>query len=155
MIGTSKQPNPDVFEMILQSVGDATAPVAAARKEVPIGEVWRPPQEEGQLALDVADRGHELVVLSTMAGADPERIEVYLHNDLLTIRGERRRPLPAADSLDYLHAECFWGPFSRTVVLPVEVQPHRARAEYKNGVLIVSIPKRQTDARIPVMIVDE
>ena len=124
-------------------------------KVVPLDVLWQPPQEEGQLCVDVADRGHELVVLSTMAGADREKIEVYLHNDLLTIRGVRHRPLPASDRLDYLHAECFWGPFSRTIVLPVEVQPHRARAEYKNGVLIVSIPKRQTDARIPVMIVEE
>lgn len=155
MINTDKQSNPDVFEMILQAVGDATPLVQAERKAVPAGEVWQPPQEEGQLAVDVADAGRELIVISTMAGAEAGKIEVYLHNDLLTIRGERQRPVRSSESLDYLHTECFWGPFSRTIVLPVEVQPHRARAEYKNGVLLVSIPKRQVDARIPVVVVEE
>lgn len=155
MINPSPQSRPDVFAMILQSSGDPAPMVQAARQDLPAGELWQPPEEEGQLAVDVIESGPELVIISTMAGADQERIEVYLHNDLLTIRGERRRPLPASDRLEYIHAECFWGPFSRTIVLPVEVHAHKAKAEYKNGVLTVWIEKRNIDARIPIKIVDE
>ena len=116
---------------------------------------WDLPGEEGKLALDVAETKTELIVISTLAGAALDRIEVDLHNDLLTIRGVRESPLAAWDHVHYIYQECFWGPFSRSVVLPAEVKAELARAEYKNGILYVVIPKRKSDTRIPVTIVEE
>ena len=141
----------DVFEMILHATANESALVSARPKIR--AESWQLPEEEGQLAVDVMEEGAGIFVIAPMAGADPERIEVTIHNDLVTIRGTRQRPI-GGDSLAR-HSECFWGKFSRTIVLPVDVKPDGAWAEYKNGVLTVRIPKRKTDASIPVTVVDE
>ncbi len=119
-----------------------------------IPETWQEEQAEGQLAVDVAQTEKEVVVVSTLAGALIDQIEVFLHNDLLTIRGKRISPL-ASQEADYFHQECFWGKFSRTIILPVEVKGDLARAEYNNGVLTIWIPKQKIDRQIPVVVVDE
>lgn len=112
-------------------------------------------EQEGQLAVDVAQTGRELVIVSTLAGAMADRLEVYVHNDLLTVRGMRCTPLALEPNLEYYHQECFWGKFSRTIVLPVDVKGDLARAEYKNGVLTVRIPKVQAHKKIAITIVDD
>ena len=152
----NSQSDVDVFEMILDSSGGlGPAPVSARPSAKHVEEDWHSGHEEGQLAVDVAEKKTELVVISTMAGADPSKIEVYVHSDLLTIRGVRSRPLKDGDDLNYFHEECYWGKFSRTVVLPVDVRGDGARAEYKNGILVVRIPKRKSEARIQVKVVEE
>lgn len=113
------------------------------------------PHEEGQLAVDVLDTKKEIIILSTVAGAVPEKIDVSVHHDLVTIRGVRAMPTVAVDDVSYLYQECFWGAFSRTIVLPVDVKGEFASAEYKNGVLTIRIPKKSTDIKIPIRIVDE
>ncbi len=115
-------------------------------------EDWHVEHREGQLAVDVVDNGIELVVISTMAGALTDRLEVFIHDDLLTVRGERVFPL--REHGDVLHQECFWGKFSRTIVLPVDVKGELAQAELMNGVLLIRIPKRVMDKKIPITIVD-
>jgi len=116
---------------------------------------WTTHEEEGQLAIDVAEVGNDIVVTTTVAGADTKRIEVFVHNDVLTIRGVRHSPLEQKAQVSYFHKECFWGAFSRTVVLPIDVKGDLARAEYTSGVLSVWIPKQQQGAKIPVTIIDE
>lgn len=111
--------------------------------------------EEGQLAVDVIDTVRDVLVVSTMAGAIPHRVDVSIHNDLLTIRGVRSSPVRIDANSTYLVSECYWGAFSRTIVLPVHVKGDLARAEYRNGVLTIRIPKRNPNAVIPVTIVDE
>jgi HSP20 family protein len=150
-----KPVQPDVFEMILDSMGTKTSFAHATPKEDSTDSPWLQPQEEGQLAIDVVDNGKELVVISTMAGADTDKIEVYVHNDLLTVRGVRKQPFANDNKIQFLHKECFWGPFSRTVVLPVDVNGHKAKAEFKNGVLIVYIEKRDSNNKIPIKIVED
>ncbi len=108
---------------------------------------------EGQLCVDVAQTADELIIVAPMAGTPPDRLELHLHNDLLTIRGERTSPLPA--EAEYFHDETFWGKFSRSIVLPTDVKPESARAEYKYGVLIVRLPKILADKSIPVVVVEE
>jgi len=141
----------DIFEMILHADPNEPALIKARPKKVE--RSWQLPEEEGQLIVDVLEQNNSMYIISPMAGADSERIEVMIHNDLVTIRGIRRRPID--DDNIVHHSECFWGKFSRTIVLPVDVKPDGAWAEYKNGVLVVRIPKRKTDATIPVMVVDE
>ncbi len=118
-----------------------------------MAEQWQM-SEEGQLSVDVFETEDDLMIVSTLAGADVDNIEISLHNDLLTIRGNRPQPVFEGD-LHFFHKECFWGKFSRTVVLPRDVKGDMAHAQYKNGVLCVTIPKQQHHARIPVVIVDE
>lgn len=114
---------------------------------------WDTQAFDGQLAIDVSDAGDALVVVALMAGVAHDTIEVYLQNDLLTIRGARTAPV--LDDAVPLHQECFWGRFSRTAVLPMEVKGELAVAEYVNGVLTLSIPKRETLAKVPIRIVEE
>ncbi len=120
-----------------------------------IGE-WELPAEEGKLSVDVAETDKEIMIASTMAGATFDAIDINVHNDILTIRGNRHSPLAhhAADAT-MVHTECFWGSFSRTIILPAEVKAEQARAEYRNGVLTIIIPKRKVDAKIKVKIVEE
>lgn len=108
---------------------------------------------EGQLAVDVFETDEELVVVATMAGTKPEDIELHLQNDFLTIRGERRRPI--AGPARAFYEECYWGRFSRTIVLPMDVKSEMARSEYKNGVLTVSLPKAGPKQSIPILVVEE
>jgi HSP20 family protein len=117
--------------------------------------LWEAHHEEGQLAVDVAETEQEIVVISTLAGALTNTLEVFVHNDLLTIRGQRKLPPGITESLNYFHKECFWGKFSRTIVLPVEVKGDLADAEYKNGILIIRIPKERREKKIPILIVEE
>lgn len=114
---------------------------------------WREHESEGQLAVDVAQTAEELIVVATMAGTLPEKVELHLHNDLLTIRGERSSPIE--EKAEHFYQECYWGKFSRTIVLPVDVKAEMARAQYKNGVLVVRLPKSDTQNKIPIMVIEE
>ena len=115
--------------------------------------VWEHEPEEGQLAVDIIDTSSELVVVATMAGTDPQDIELHLHNDFLTIRGERRPPVGSVTY--YFYQECYWGKFSRTIVLPVDVENTMVRAEYRQGILLVYLPKVATRRAIPLLVIDE
>ena len=108
---------------------------------------------EGQLAVDVAETHNELIIVAPMAGAPKGKVELHLHNDLLTIRGDRKTPVP--DGAYYHFSECYWGKFSRSIVLPVDVHLEAARAEYHFGLLTVRLPKVKIDQSIPITIVDE
>ena len=108
---------------------------------------------EGQLLLDVAETETELVVVAAAAGVRPENLEMHLHNDLLTIRGERFSPVPSG--ADYFCQESYWGKFSRTVVLPSDVQSEQVRAEFKNGLLIIRLPKKRADSKIPLYVIED
>lgn len=112
-------------------------------------------EPEGKLAVDIFETKKNIVVYSTMAGALPDKIEVYVHDDVLTIRGIRPSPIDQKGKMQYVHKECYWGSFSRTIVLPVDVKGEKAIAEYKNGLLKVEIPKRTDDRKVPIRIVEE
>ncbi len=118
-----------------------------------VAENWHM-SEEGQLSVDVFETEDDVVIMSTLAGADVENIEISLQNDLLTIHGNRPQPF-VGTQVHWFHKECFWGKFSRTIVLPRDVKEELAHAQYKNGVLCITIPKQKQNTRIPVVIVDE
>jgi HSP20 family protein len=94
---------------------------------------------EGQLAIDVYQTDDDLVVQSAIAGVKAEDLDILIEDDLVTIRGKRAKP--EQEQGDYFSQECYWGPFSRQIILPVEVDPGRAEATLKLGILTVRIPK--------------
>jgi len=96
--------------------------------------------DEGELSVDIFETDGALIVQSTIAGARIEDLELSLHNDMFTIRGSRRHEIPADGKL--IWGECYWGPFSRTVILPYEVKGDEATAVLRAGVLTVNLPKR-------------
>lgn len=105
---------------------------------------WSQNMEEGQLSVDVFRDRTELVVRSTVSGAKPEDINIAVHGDLLTIRGKREHEHRVREE-DWYYRECYWGTFSRSIVLPYEVNADRAEASLKNGVLEVRIPIQHAD----------
>jgi len=108
---------------------------------------------EGQLAVDVAQTSDELIVMAAMAGTPADSIELHLHNDLLTVRGERKSPIDT--SAEHFYQECYWGKFSRSIVLPVDVKSEMIQATYSNGVLIIRLPKASQNRDIPIMVIEE
>jgi HSP20 family protein len=98
-------------------------------------------QTTGTLSVDIYTKDNDLVIVAPIAGASLENISVLVENDLLIIKGERRPPENVDDSA-YEHRECFWGPFSRTIVLPRDVDYDNVRAYYHNGILMIRIPKK-------------
>ena len=109
---------------------------------------------EGKLSLDVCVTEKEVIVLAPMAGVDQDSVDVTLVEDLLTIRGKRIHPLSGEAHVS-AHTECFWGAFSRSVVLPVAVLDDAARAECAQGLLVIRVPRRESGNTIPVVFVEE
>ncbi|MGC9048757.1 MAG: Hsp20/alpha crystallin family protein [Patescibacteria group bacterium] len=107
-----------------------------------ITEEWLPGSEVGQLSIDLYDAGDSLVIESTIAGVKPEDIDITVEPDLITIRGERKQE-KKINRKNYFYQECFWGKFSRTLVLPVPVKPEKVTANIKNGILTVTLPKAE------------
>jgi len=95
---------------------------------------------EGQLAIDVYQTPEEIVVESTIAGVDPEDLDVDISSESVTVRGKRTKEKRIQDE-DYFYQECYWGKFSRSIILPQEVDPENAVASLKNGVLTIRMPK--------------
>jgi HSP20 family protein len=97
-------------------------------------------EEEGQLTVDVFQTPSEIVIKTMVAGVKPEDLDVGITRDSVTIRGRREEERTVADD-DYYHRELYWGSFSRTVVLPEEIDVDEAEAVEKYGMLILRLPK--------------
>jgi HSP20 family protein len=95
---------------------------------------------EGQLTVDVYQDGDDIVVQSAVAGVNPDELEINITNESVTIRGKRERT-EKVEEKDYFYQECFWGKFSRSIILPQEVDPEKSTATLKNGVLTIRMPK--------------
>ena len=107
--------------------------------------------EEGQLSIDVYQTPDTIVVKSTIAGVKPEDIDISINNDLLTIRG-RREMIEKIREENYLYRECYWGSFSRSIILPVEVESEKIEAYLENGVLTVVLPKAKSAKQISIKV---
>ena len=97
--------------------------------------------QEGQLLVDVYERPDALVIRSLVAGIRPENLEIALQDDLLTIRGKREETELVCDN-QFFHKECYWGSFSRSIILPVNVHADKIKALFKNGILMIVLPKK-------------
>ena len=132
-------------EMILFPEAESLAPIGAGAA----APAWFGDQGEGQLAVDVYETEGEIVIKSAIAGVTPENLEVFVHNDMLTVRGNR--PPECQDvGVRHLVRECHWGSFSRSLILPSEIDGDRIQAELKNGVLTVRLPKIARSKKIQV-----
>lgn len=107
--------------------------------------------EEGQLSIDVYQAPDKLVVMSTIAGVKPEDIDISINNDMLTVRGKREINKEIKEE-DYLYSECYWGSFSRSIILPVEIDAEKTSAVIENGVLTIFLPKAKTAKQISVKV---
>ncbi len=112
-----------------------------------IGEEY----EEGQLSIDVYQTSRAIMVKSTIAGVKPEDIDISINNDMLTIRGKRQMDTKIKEE-NYLYRECYWGSFSRSIILPVEVEADKIDAALENGVLTVTLPKAKVSKQISIKV---
>ncbi len=110
---------------------------------------WMPQTEEGQLSVDVYREGDMLIIRSLVAGTEPDDIDISVHGDLLTIRGKREHK-KSEQIDDWFYQECYWGSFSRSIVLPYHVASDATEAKIKNGILEVRIPIRKEGKQVKV-----
>jgi len=107
--------------------------------------------EEGQLSIDVFQTNDSIVVKSTIAGVKTGDIDISINNDMLTIRGQRSMSEEIKED-DYLYKECYWGSFSRSIILPVEIQEDEIDAVLENGVLTITLPKAKVGKGISIKV---
>lgn len=135
----------------LEQGGASYAPAPArGSKHVPISHPARnaepaPLAEEveepaGELAVDVYQTPTHIVIKAMIAGVKPDDLDVSITRDMVTIRGKRERHTEGTAG-DFFFQELYWGAFSRTIVLPQEVEIEEAEASEKHGLLIVRLPK--------------
>jgi HSP20 family protein len=98
------------------------------------------PQKGGQLTLDIYETDDEFIIQSTVAGVKPEDLDISIDGDLVSIKGSRER-FSEEKKGKYIYQECYWGEFSREIILPEEVDETKIEATIKNGVFTLKLPK--------------
>lgn len=99
---------------------------------------------DGQLTIDVFETNSDFVVLSAIAGISAKNVDISVEKDMLIIKGQRQNPQdPKGDpkGKNYFYQECYWGPFSRKILLPENVDVSKIDAKLTNGILTVRFPK--------------
>lgn len=96
--------------------------------------------EEGELAMDVYQTSDDIIVQAVIAGVKPEDIDVSITREAITIRG-KRQDSRRIEQEDFFHQELYWGYFSRTIILPQEIDVDSAEATTKNGILTIKLPR--------------
>jgi len=105
---------------------------------------------EGRLAVNVYQTENDLVLQSAIAGVRADDMEVIIEDEVVIIKGDRQNPLQ--ESGDYFIEECYWGPFSRKIILPLEVDSGRADAAMKDGILTIRLPKIQREKKKKLLV---
>lgn len=94
----------------------------------------------GELVVDVFETGSDFVILTAIAGAQIKDLDISVEEDMMVIKGDRQNPHDHGDK-KYFYQECYWGSFSRKIVLPENVDAEAAQAEMDKGILTIRIPK--------------
>ena len=97
---------------------------------------------EGYLPLDVYQTEREWVIRAAVPGIDPQAVEVTVDSGTITIKGEIKAP-EGTHPENYWLRENFFGKFSRQVTLPEDAQGEQAKAQFSNGMLVLTVPKVQ------------
>jgi HSP20 family protein len=95
---------------------------------------------EGHLLIDVYHDTETITIESAIAGVESDDLDISITPESVIIKGSREHKEKVHKN-DFLHQECFWGKFSRSVILPQEIDPDNAQASLKDGVLRIVLPK--------------
>jgi HSP20 family protein len=101
-------------------------------------------EEEAGLAIDMYESDNELIIQSMVAGITPENLHISITRDSVTLSGRRIAP-QGIDDEHYVTRELYWGTFSRVIDLPCEIDTDSAEAVEKYGLLIIRLPKLDTE----------
>ncbi|MEI7765337.1 MAG: Hsp20/alpha crystallin family protein [bacterium] len=107
--------------------------------------------EEAELTVDVYQTPGDIIVQTMVAGVKPEDLELTIARDMITIRGKREESRTISEE-NFFTKELYWGSFSRTILLPAEVDPEEAEATEKHGLLTVKLPKIDKDKKTNVKV---
>mgnify|MGYP001606927392 FL=1 len=122
--------------------------------EVPQGSsnqwVTEEPQE-GELAVDVYQTSDSIIIQAMVAGVASDDLSVSVTREMVTIKGKREAP-KGVSSENYFFQELYWGAFSRTVLLPAEVETEDVEATEKHGLLSIKLPKIDKDRKQTIKI---
>lgn len=109
---------------------------------------------EGQLTIDAFQTEDDIVVKAPMAGVKPENLDVSITDEVITIKGTRE-PDIEINKENYFTQECYWGPFSRSYLMPVAIDADSSQADLKNGILTITIPKQNKTKTRTIKVVGE
>lgn len=105
------------------------------------GEAWQQAEEPtGELAVDVYQTPDAIVIKAFIAGVQPNSVDISLTREMVTISGSRQDE-KEVDEEHYYQRELYWGSFSRTILLPEEVDVDLAEATERHGILMIRLPK--------------
>jgi len=134
-----------------------TAAEPIAEEDLPVEEdteEWDEPEDfPGQLAVDVYETADKLVVKARTAGISKDDLDVTISDNILTISGVLSGGEDEQTTRWHIQ-ECYWGEFSRTIALPVQVREDEGsvKAELKDGVLTITFEKEKVEAPIKIAI---
>lgn len=133
-------------ELAAAFLGDDDDAQGGAAEPATTEEQWEDEQPMGQLAVDVYETKERLVIKARTAGVNKQDLDVSISDGILTISGTLTS---GEEEVEQWHLqECYWGDFSRTIALPVQVKEEEVEAVLKDGVLTVSFIKiKQEHAR--------
>ena len=95
----------------------------------------------GQIAVDILDTTSSIIIVAPIAGVDPADIDIGLSRNILTISGNRKESPIYLDARRMLVEECFYGAFSRSIILPENLGFDEIRATVEHNVIMITIPK--------------
>lgn len=134
-------------ELVEEGYDDQEGGVVEQYEEVSLSTSGKPKENEdwlndyeGQLNIDMYQTKDNVIIKSTIAGVRPEDIDITVANDMVSIKGARRKEETIAQE-DYFYQECYWGNFTRSVIVPVDIDSEHIEADLKDGILTVIIPK--------------
>jgi HSP20 family protein len=93
-------------------------------------------------AVDIYEHGTDVVLKAELPGVEPKDVDIRIENNVLTLRGERKVDTEVKKE-SYHRVERSYGTFSRAFTLPSTVDTANVKAEYKDGVLRITLPKRE------------
>lgn len=96
--------------------------------------------QSGELVVDVFETNSDFVVLAAIAGVQINDLDISLEKDMMVIKGNRQDPHNGSDK-KYFYQECYWGAFTRKVILPENINIDKADAQIDKGILTIKIPK--------------
>lgn len=95
----------------------------------------------GQIAVDILDLSDAIVIVAPVAGVDPSEVDIGLSRNILTISGNRRENPIYMEARRMLVEECFYGAFSRSIILPENLAFDKISASVEHNVITILIPK--------------
>ncbi len=101
---------------------------------------WVENEDEGQLAVDVFQTQDDIIIKAMVAGVKPEDLDISITRDMVTIRGVRESEREVNDE-NFFFKELYWGSFSRTILLPQEIEVEESDAQERNGLLTLRLPQ--------------